>query len=625
VPDQNSKLKTQNAKPKTQNSTVPVPRIAQETVEQVAAASDIVEVISSYFPLKRAGTEFRAICPFHQEKTPSFYVSPSKQSYYCHGCGAGGAVFQFLMQYENVEFPEAVRRLASRAGIPIIEDEPSAEEEAKQSLRKRLLRLHFEAAAWFHGNLLRTRAASHARSYLKGRGINIEMAKRWQTGYAPNAWDALVRWANGAGFTKGELIASGLVKLREEGNARSNIYDRFRDRLIFPICNDIGEVIAFSGRTLNTDAHGAKYLNSPETPLFSKGNILFGLHQAKRFIANAHQAIVLEGQLDLITSFEAGIKNVVAPQGTALTERHAALLRRFADEVILFFDADPAGQKAAERAIEVLFGAGLQVRLGELPAGEDPDSLIRKSGGDAFRARVERAEDFFDFQMNRNLTAAESTTTAGRVAFARKMSQFISVVPDSVVRETLISRLATRLTIPRDTLQHMIRSPATRSPAKPPAEEVVPNSLPMLRHDLAVICKAALVVPDLLNGIKQQPWKPVLRHVEGAELLAKIFESELQPDEPATIAAFFALLPNSEASVLTLILANKELNEHMGEVFWAQLAAAELQRRKRQLENIRRLTSDDPAVHQQAIDELKEVLDLESRFTDISRLLNREE
>jgi DNA primase len=611
-----------------------VPRIAQETVEQIAAASDIVEVISSYFPLKRAGTEFRAICPFHQEKTPSFFVSPSKQSYYCHGCGAGGAVFQFLMQYENIEFPEAVRRLASRAGIAIVEDEFSAEEEARQHLRKRLLRLHFEAAAWFHGNLLRTQAAVHARSYLKGRGINIEMAKRWQIGYAPIAWNALVRWAHDAGFTKEELVDGGLAKLREEGNAGSNIYDRFRDRLMFPIFNDIGEVIAFSGRVLNPETKGGKYLNSPETSLFSKGNVLFGLHQSKRFIANARQAIVLEGQLDLITSFEAGIQNVVAPQGTALTERHAALLRRFADEVILFFDADSAGQKAAERAMEVLFGAGLQVKLGELPAGEDPDLLIRNSGGDAFRARVETAEEFFDFQMNRNLAAAESRTTAGRVAFARKMSRFIGVVPDPVVRDTLVSRLAARLKIPRDTLQGMIRSPAMHSVGRGEvvgrgsvraAGEAVANALPPLRHDLAVICKAALVVPELLNKIKQQPWKSVLRHVEGAELLSKIFESELQPNEPASIAAFFASLPNSEASAITLILSNKELNEQMGDVYWARLAARELQRRKRQLEDVRRLASDDPVAYQQATDELKEVLDLESRFTDISRLLSREE
>jgi len=600
-----------------------MPRIAQETVEQVAAASDIVAVISSYFPLKRAGTEFRAICPFHQEKTPSFFVNPSKQSYYCHGCGAGGAVFQFLMQYENVDFPEAVRRLASRAGIVIVEEELSAEEETKQGLRKRLLRLHFEATAWFHSNLLRTKAAAHARSYLKSRGINIETAKRWQIGYAPNTWDSLVHWANNAGFVKEELIESGLVKLREEGNPRSRIYDRFRDRLMFPIHNDFGEVVAFSGRILDPKAQGGKYVNSPETPLFSKGNLLFGLHQSKRFIANARQAIVLEGQLDLITTFEAGIQNVVAPQGTALTARHAALLHRFGDEVVLFFDADAAGQKAAERALEVLFGAGLQVKIGEMPAGEDPDSLIRKSGSDAFRARVESAEDFFDFQINHNLSAAESKTTAGRVAFARKMSQFISVVPDLVVRDTLTSRLASRLKIPRETMQQMVALSPKQTQGRTLEEEVTAPQMAMPRHDLAVICKAALVVPDLLREIRQQPWKSILQHVDGGELLSKIFDSALEPGESASIAAFFASLAKSEAAILSLLLANKELNEQMGHVFWTQLAAAELQRRKRQIATVLRLAADDLAAQQQANEELKEILDLESWFTDISRLPSR--
>jgi DNA primase len=600
-----------------------MPRIARETVEQVAAASDIVAVIGNYFPLKRAGTEFRAICPFHQEKTPSFFVNPSKQSYYCHGCGEGGAVFHFLMKYENIDFPEAVRRLASRAGIAIIEAELSAEEETKQSLRKRLLRLHFEVTAWFHSNLLRTRAAAHARSYLKSRGINIETARRWQIGYAPNMWDSLVHWATDAGFVKEELIESGLVKLREEGNPRSRIYDRFRDRLMFPIHNDFGEVVAFSGRILDPKAPGGKYVNSPETPLFSKGNLLFGLHQSKRFIANARQAIVLEGQLDLITTFEAGIQNVVAPQGTALTARHASLLHRFADEVILFFDADVAGQKAAERALEVLFGVGLQVKIGEMPAGEDPDSLIRKSGSDAFRARMESAEDFFDFQIHRTLSAAESKTIAGRVGFARKMSQFISLVPDLVLRDTLISRLAVRLTIPRETLHQMVRLSAKQTQGGSLAEEVVAPQMSMPRHDLAVICKSALVVPDLLKEIRQQPWKSILQHVDGAELISKIFESALEPGEPASLAAFFASLPKSEAAILSLLLANKELNEQMGHLFWTQLAAAELQRRKRQIETVLRLAADDLAAQQQANEELKEVLDLESWFTDISRLPSR--
>jgi DNA primase len=597
--------------------------LAQETVEQVAAASDIVAVISSYFPLKRAGTEFRALCPFHQERTPSFFVNPSKQSYYCHGCGAGGAVFQFLMHYENIDFPEAVRRLASRAGIAIIVEELSQEEEAKQSLRKRLLRLHFEASAWYHSNLLRTKAAAHARSYLQSRGVNIETARRWQIGYAPKTWDSLVHWATDSGFTREELMASGLAKPREEGNPRSRIYDRFRDRLMFPIHNDFGEVVAFSGRILDPNASGGKYVNSPETPLFSKGNLLFGLHQSKRFIANARQAVVLEGQLDLITTFEAGIQNVVAPQGTALTARQAALLHRFADEVVLFFDADAAGQKAAERALEVLFAAGLQVKMGEMPPGEDPDSLIRKSGSDAFRARVDSAEDFFDFQVNHKLSATESKTTAGRVAFARKVSQFISVVPDLILRDTLISRLSVRLAIPRETLQQMVRSSGTQTQGRTLAEEVVTHQVSMPRHFLAVICKAALVVPDVLKKIRQQPWRSVLEHVEGAELICKILESPLEPGEPAGLAAFFASLPQSEAATLSQLLAKEGLNEQMGYVYWTEWVGDELQHRKRQIASVIQLKDDDPAALQQAKEELKEVLDLESRFTDISRLPSR--
>jgi DNA primase len=599
-------------------------RIAQETIEQVAAASDIVAVISSYFPLRRAGTEYRAICPFHQEKTPSFFVNPSKQSYYCHGCGAGGAVFQFLMQYENIDFPESVRRLATRAGIAIAEEEFSAEEEAKQSLRKRLLRLHFEASAWFHHNLLRTKAAAHARSYLQSRGINIETAKRWQIGFAPNSWEALTHWATAAKFTKEELVESGLVKLREEGDPRSRIYDRFRDRLMFPVHNDIGEVVAFSGRILDPKTPGGKYVNSPETPLFSKGNLLFGLHQSKRYIANTRQAIVLEGQLDLISAFEAGIQNAVAPQGTALTARHAALLHRFADGVILFFDADAAGEKAAERAIEVLFAAGLQVKIGKLPPGEDPDSMIRKSGPDSFRALVNQAEDFFDFQIGRKLSAVEADTTAGRVAFARNISHFIGLVPDPIVRDTLISRLAIRLIIPRETLQQMVRLPAKQAPGKTTiTEDVAPPQISLPRHDLALICKAVLVDPDLLKEIQKQPWNFILQQVEGAELLSKIFGSELDPCEPSSIAALFASLPNSEASVLSLILANRELNEQMGHLFWTRLAEAELERRKRQIETILRLAGEDSGIRQQAQRELKEVLDLESSFTDISRLPGR--
>jgi DNA primase len=596
-------------------------RIAQETVEQVAAASDIVEVIGSYFPLKRAGSEFRALCPFHQEKTPSFYVNPAKQSFYCFGCGAGGAVFQFLMQYENVDFPESVRRLASRAGISIVDEEFSALEEERLTQRKRLLRLHFEATEWFHRNLLRTKAADHARAYMKSRGLDIGIARNWRIGYAPNTWNAFTSWATEAGFKREEIEASGLVKSRDENNPKAGIYDRFRDRLIFPICNDVGEVVAFSGRILDPKAAGGKYINSPETPLFSKGSILFGLHKSKRAIASARQAIVLEGQLDLIVTFEAGIQNVAAPQGTALTEKHARLLRRFSDEIILFFDSDRAGERAAERALEVLFAAGLQVRVGRLPAGEDPDSMIRKSGADAFKQQVETAEDFFDFQMRHNPGVAGLGTTAGRVAFARKMAEFVTVIPDAVLRDTVISRLTARLSISRDAFAQMIQA-QVRAP-RPTTDEPRAEAVKAPRHDIAVICKAALTEPELLGKIRAQPWQSVLRYVDGAELLAKILGSDLQIEEPTSLGVFFASLPQGEAAQLSHILANRELNSEMGELFWREFAISELERRRLALEAVQRLRSDDSSACDQAAQELKEVLDLETRITDISRLLSR--
>src|SRR5712692_5594606 len=334
-----------------------MPSIPAESIEQIAAANDIVEVIGSYFPLKRAGASFKALCPFHQEKTPSFTVSPQRQTFHCFGCGVGGSVFRFVMDYEHIDFPSAVRKLAARVGIPVVEGRgPTGAEDRQHETRRTLLQLHGEAAAWFHENLIKKEFAEPARKYLKERGITAEIAKRWQLGYAPEEWDAFGSWAREHGYNTRDLIASGLVKTRDDaaGMPGHTSYDRFRGRIMFPICNDVGEVIAFGGRVLEKDAETAKYLNSPETPLFRKGNILFGLHKTTRGLIEANCAIVCEGQLDLITLFEAGITNVVAPQGTAFTESQARILKRFVDEAVLCFDADEAGQKAAERSLETL-------------------------------------------------------------------------------------------------------------------------------------------------------------------------------------------------------------------------------------------------------------------------------
>src|SRR5881397_2757599 len=358
--------------------------IPSETIEQIAAANDIVEMIGSYFPLKRAGTNFKALCPFHQEKTPSFTVSPSRQTFHCFGCGTGGSVFRFVMDDEHTDFPSAVRKLAARAGITVVEKSrgrAADDEERQRELRQRLLKLHAEAAQWFYENLIKREIGEPARKYLKQRGITLEIANRWQLGYAPEEWDAFGSWARARGYDVRDLIASGLVKVKDDSDSTGSqrsvsaqaaahataSYDRFRGRIMFPICNDVGEVIAFSGRLLQNEEGAAKYLNSPETALFRKGSVLFGLDKSKRALIEADCAVVCEGQLDLISLFESGITNVVAPQGTAFTEGQARILKRFVNEVVLCFDADAAGQKAAERSLEPLLENNLVVRVAEMP------------------------------------------------------------------------------------------------------------------------------------------------------------------------------------------------------------------------------------------------------------------
>jgi DNA primase len=594
-----------------------MPRISPETIEQVTSALNIVDVIGSYFPLRRAGTEFRALCPFHQEKTPSFYVNPDKQTFYCFGCQRGGSIIQFVQEYEHIDFPEAVRRLAGRAGVAIQEEEFSAEEEEKQTLRKRLLKLHFEAADWFHRNLLRTRAAQPARDYLSNRGLKIAIAKRWQLGYAPDSWTALAQWGEASGFSREELILSGLAKPKDENNPRSRYYDRFRHRLMFPITNDLGEVIAFSGRQIDPDASGGKYVNSPESPLFSKGNVLFGLSKSKRVIAQTRQAIVLEGQIDLITAFEAGIENVVAPQGTALTDRHAAVLKRFAEEVILFFDADPAGERAAERALETLYAAGLQVRVGMLPPGEDPDSLIRKGGVESFRALISEAKDFFDFEIERGLSGnTGDQSVARRVALARRIAQFAGLVPDPVLRETMIIRIAQRLRLARESLDQVAlqsrKSSSVRDlDSSPEASKVI---LPP--EKIAALCHATLTDQNLLQWIRQQPWLAILEPIRGTGLLQKILGSAVQPEIPNSIATFFASLEKTEVAALSQILKRRPIDVSLSAEYWTKLALAELQSRRQHLLGVLRLSEGSANERSVSPLEMNEIDQLEHLIAD---------
>jgi DNA primase len=523
--------------------------IPSETIEQVAAANDIVEVIGTYFPLKRAGASFKALCPFHQEKTPSFTVSPQRQTFHCFGCGAGGSVFRFVMDYEHVDFPAAVHKLAARVGIAIIEERRSDDETQQHEARRLLLRLHAEAAEWFHDNLLKRDLGSPARDYLKRRGISREVAKSWKLGYAPESWDAFCQWARKEGYRRQDLVSSGLAKLRDEERGGGEFYDRFRGRLMFPICNDVGEVIAFSGRVLASDATAAKYINSPETPLFRKGKILFGLHKTKRALINADCAIVCEGQFDLITLFEAGIQNVVAPQGTAFTEQQAHVLKRFVREVVLCFDSDTAGQNAAERSLDALLQNDLIVRVAEMPAQEDPDSLVRKFGREKFDELVAVAPDFFDYWIERKAAATDLNSLGAKMQVARELAANVGHVRDAVMRGEVMNKISARLGLRVADFENLVKRgerPTSREPS--PADRPSAIAPP---HDVAMLCLLALRDEEARAFLLAQDWRDVLGNISGADLLIKILEADVDPDDPASLNLFQTTLAPSEESIVS--------------------------------------------------------------------------
>src|SRR6266478_5070399 len=423
------------------------------TLEQIRAASDIVDVIGSYLHLKRAGANFVALCPFHKEKTPSFNVNPHRQIFHCFGCHKGGDVFTFVKEYENLDFPEAVRRLAERAKIPLEHDKSTGEQQSRH-LKEKLLQIHEQITERWQGALTNEATGQIARDYLAKRGVSVEAVKLFRLGYAPEAWDDTVNWARSKGHELSVVEKAGLILRKEE---TGNFYDRFRGRLIFPICDEQGRVIGFSGRILSGDEKTAKYVNSPETPIFTKSKVFFGLDKSKRALLDAECAIVCEGQLDLIACYMAGVQNIVAPQGTAFTADHARILKRYVEEVVLCFDSDDAGQNAAVRALDHLLASGLAVRVAVVPAPHDPDSLIKASGGAAFKDLIERAEGFFDYYLNRLCATNVLTTDKGRLAVLAGMAEAVHKTANLVLIDKYAQKTALRLGVSPDAVRAEFR------------------------------------------------------------------------------------------------------------------------------------------------------------------------
>ena len=531
-------------------------QISRETTEQILAATDIVDVIGSYIEVKRGGAGvFKALCPFHNEKTPSFNINQARQFFHCFGCKKSGDAITFVREIENLTFADAVKKLGARVGIAVAEEAVDPKEDQARRQRGRLLDLHRETSEFLH-QMLFTREATHARDYLKSRGFGKEMAVRWQIGWMPEKSDTFLGWARTKNYKRAEWIDAGILGSGEKGG----VFVRFRDRLMFPIRNEHGDVIAFSGRQLRHDPKSGKYIHSPETPVFKKSNVLFALERARQSILKENSVLLCEGQIDAIVCHEQGITHAIAPLDTTFTPNHAKLLRRYAKTALLCFDADKAGFTAAEGAYRELAHEGIAVRVVRMPAGEDPDSFIQKHGADAFREILAGAVDFFDFKIDQAVAAGLLADPQQRLAFAKECTSLLSQIRDDVLREGMTQHVNARLQAGSIELRDAIsRSPrATEGTPqhvshKDPAEPGVTVEGMPIDPTVSRLCGLALHSPAAQEWLAAQleSLHEAAEFLEGMPLLEEILSARPDPTSHVAVNAFIATLAEPQKLALT--------------------------------------------------------------------------
>lgn len=441
-------------------------RVSDDIVAEVKRAADIVDVVSRYVMLKKAGKTFKALCPFHSEKTPSFTVNPERQMFKCFGCGKAGDVFTFVAEHERVDFLEAVRIVASAVGVSLPErwDRRGGGGGGSPEAKGRLYELHGWAARFFAKQFAQAPEGAAAREYMARRGFTAETLEGWGIGYAPDSWDSLGKAARTAGYGDKELVTAGLVVAREGTDGH---YDRFRHRVMFPIRDAQGRVIAFGGRALKDGE--VKYINSPETPLFSKSRCLYGLDKARQAVIEGRRIMVTEGYTDTLMCHQQGIAWAVATLGTALTREHVALLRRYAEVIVLLFDADAAGEAAVDRSLEVFADADIEVQVPELKAGMDPCDFLVSEGAEAFVERVNAARGLFDVKLDMACRRHNMATSDGRARAADEMLAVAAQVGNPTKADLLTHAIARRVGAEPDALRR--RLAALRKPARRPAAQ----------------------------------------------------------------------------------------------------------------------------------------------------------
>ena len=440
-----------------------------DQIQEIKSRLDIVEVVREYLPnLKQSGSNWKALCPFHSEKTPSFMVSSEKQIWHCFGCGEGGDVFEFVKKIENVEFGEALRILADKAGVVLKKQDPKLIDK-----RSRLLELMVVATKFFQAHLWQTNNGAQALEYLRNRGLKDDTLKEWKLGYAPVKPELLIDFLQKQGYTHLEMEEAGLII----DKGRGNFFNRFTDRVMFPLFNEKGQVVGFTGRLLKDKEGQGKYVNSPQTILYNKSYVLYGLFQAKDSLKQKHEAVVVEGQMDVLTAHQAGFRNTVASSGTALTEFQLDLLKRYADKIIFAFDADQAGRQAVEKATDLALRKGFEIKVAVLPSGRDPDDFIRSSP-EQWLSLIAEAPAVMDYFFTIETTDINIDDIKAKKQAAYKLVKIIKKMPDPIDQDFYIKKLSEKLNIDEAVVRGMVAS-GTDLPSKAQSNAPHKTSLPV--------------------------------------------------------------------------------------------------------------------------------------------------
>jgi DNA primase len=501
--------------------------------DRVKQQADILRVVGEYVRLKKSGQNFTGLCPFHNEKTPSFAVHPVKQIYHCFGCGAGGDVFKFVMEMDKITFPESVRAVAEKCGIAIPRAKERTPEERQQNQqRTSLVELHREAAAFFVQQLGGTNEGRAAKAYLLDRGLDSDAMARFGIGFAPSGGDALLRVMKQK-YPEKVLESSGLFSRDQNGR----LFDRFRRRVMFPIANDSGKIVAFGGRALGDDL--PKYLNSPETPIYTKSNILYHLDRAKEALRQRDFAVLVEGYMDAIAVARVGISNVVASCGTSLTESQVKLLNRFTRRIIVNYDPDTAGQAATERSLTILLEQGAEVRVLALPGGKDPDSFIRSEGAAAYTKLLNESPPYVDYLIAR-ARKMDMSTAEGKLRAVNFLMPYVQRIPDRILRSEWATRIAQQLRIEEPVLRESMRKAASerRSEVKARPELVSRVGKPAERRLVQMLIEADEFRTQLAEEIRAEE---LHRGLESERILATLIEACVTGGRPDAAALATAL------------------------------------------------------------------------------------